>query len=340
MEKLLSVVVPCYNSAAYMAAAVDSLLPGGDALDVLIVDDGSTDETGAIADRYAAAHPEMIRVIHQENGGHGAGINRCIETARGIYMKVLDSDDRLEADSLKALLAVLGEHTEPDQRADLLVHDYVYDKGEQHAVFRVSYNRVMPEGRMFGWEDCGRFPSTKQFMIHSLVYRTELLREHGFVLPEHSFYEDNLYIYKPLPWARRLLYLHEAVYGYNIGREGQSINEKNMIRRLDQLNAMITKMACSWTMEDLNRLPRPLRDYMIKNVAGQILNLACLQTMAGTPESAKQRRQIWQDIRAFDEDLYKALKKSPAGRVMHIPGKLGDAALMTGYRVVRWYAHF
>lgn len=340
MEKLLSVVVPCYNSAAYMARAIESLLPGGDALDVLIVDDGSTDETGAIADRYAEEHPGMVRVIHQENGGHGAGLNRCIETAEGIYMKVLDSDDRLDREGLKALLALLKDHAAPEKQADLAIHDYVYDKAERHAVSGMFYNRIMPEGRLFGWEDCRRFPSTKQFMIHSLVYRVAMLREHGFVLPEHSFYEDNLYIYKPLPWTRKLLYLHRPVYGYDIGRDGQSINEQTMIRRLDQLTAMITKMACSWPMAELDRQPKPLRNYMISNVAGQILNIASLQAVAGTPETMALRQKVWQDIRDFDPALHKALWNSMNGRLSHMPGKLGDKVMVAGYRLARRVMHF
>ena len=340
MEKLLTVVVPCYNSEAYMAGAIESLLPGGEALDVLIVDDGSTDGTGAVADRYAAAHPEMIRVIHQPNGGHGAGINRCIETARGIYMKVLDSDDRLDEHGLKALLALLAEHADPDRQADLVVSDYVYDRGGDSDGFRISYNRVMPSERLFGWEECGRFPSTKQFMIHALTYRAALLREHGFALPEHSFYEDNLYIYKPLPWTRKIRYLHEAVYKYNIGRGGQSVDEQNMIRRMKEYAGMITQMACSWKMADLEKLPARLRSYMINNAAGQLLNLACLAAVAKTQEAEALREQAWRDIRAYDEALYRALWKSMPGQLSHMPGRPGDLLMLTGYRIGRRLIHF
>ena len=93
--KLLTCVVPCYNSAAYMERAVDSLLAGGEEIEVIIVNDGSTDETGTIADRLAGEHPTVIRVHHQENAGHGSAINYGIANAQGIYFKVVDSDDRL-----------------------------------------------------------------------------------------------------------------------------------------------------------------------------------------------------------------------------------------------------
>ena len=90
--KLLSFAVPCYNSAAYMKKCIESLLIGGDDVEVIIVDDGSTDETAQIADEYADRYPAVVRAVHQENGGHGSAVNTGIEHASGLYFKVVDSD--------------------------------------------------------------------------------------------------------------------------------------------------------------------------------------------------------------------------------------------------------
>ena len=142
-KKLLTVTVPCYNSQAYMRKALDSLLTGGERLDIIVIDDGSKDDTGAIADEYAANHPDIVRVVHQPNGGHGAGINRGIELAQGVYFKVLDSDDRADPAALKALLADMrGLAGSP---VDLVVHDYVYDRPEREAVHRIRYSGAFPE---------------------------------------------------------------------------------------------------------------------------------------------------------------------------------------------------
>ena len=332
-EKLLTVVVPCYNSAAYMERAVDSLVAGGPEMDILLVDDGSTDETGAIADRLAAAHPGLIRVIHQPNGGHGAGLNQGIRTAQGLYFKVVDSDDRLDEKGLKALLNLLRDHAAPETQADLVIHDYVYDKGEKQAVFHIDYAGPLIQGRLFGWEDCRPFSLTNQFIIHCLVYRTGLLREHQYTLPEHTFYEDNLYVYQPLPWTKKLLYLHETVYGYNVGRADQSVNEQNLIKRLDQLTSMITKMATSWHLRDLNALPKRLRHYMINNVTGQIWSLAALHAIADTEESRKMNRDMWEAIRAWDPDLYRAFLRNPIGFMAHASSPLGKKLLVAFYRL-------
>ena len=94
MDKLITFAVPCYNSAAYMEHCVDTLLQGGSDIEIILVDDGSTkDDTPAICDRYQEQYPDIVRAIHQPNGGHGEGVNQGIRNARGIYYKVVDSDD-------------------------------------------------------------------------------------------------------------------------------------------------------------------------------------------------------------------------------------------------------
>ena len=105
--KLLSIAIPCYNSEAYMRNCIESLLPGGDEVEILIVDDGSVkDNTAQIADEYEARYPGICRAIHQENGGHGEAVNAGLRAATGIYFKVVDSDDWVNAEAYKASLWV------------------------------------------------------------------------------------------------------------------------------------------------------------------------------------------------------------------------------------------
>ena len=102
--KLLSFTVPCYNSAAYMRRCIDSILIGGEEIEIIIVNDGSKDESARIAEEYAEAYPSIVKVIHQENGGHGSAVNTGIEAATGLYFKVVDSDDRVDAESYQKIL--------------------------------------------------------------------------------------------------------------------------------------------------------------------------------------------------------------------------------------------
>ncbi len=337
--KLLTVTVPCYNSEAYMDRCLRSVVEGGEELDVLIVDDGSRDRTGEIADRWAREYPGIVRVIHQENGGHGEGLNQGIRTAQGLFFKTVDSDDRLDPDSLKELLDALRRFAQEGDLPDLIVNDYVYDRTEQEACFSVSFDTVFHPGRMETWESCRAFPIWKQFMIHSLCYRTQVLRDMGLELPRHVFYEDNLYIYRPLPYTRKIYYLHRPLYGYFIGREDQSVNDEVILRRLDQVTRIAGDMICSYPLSFLEQQPRKLKQYMISNLAGQLFTTCALQFMKGE-EGLKMYREMWERIRSFDEPLYHRLRRHPVGMTTVLPGRLGRAALVGMYRFGRRMIHF
>ena len=133
MDKLITFAVPCYNSAAYMEHCVDTLLQGGDDIEIILVDDGSTkDDTPAICDRYAEQYPDIVRAIHQENGGHGEGVNQGIRNARGIYYKVVDSDDWVDVDALHQVLDKLRQFTRDGKPIDLMIANYVYEHVEDN----------------------------------------------------------------------------------------------------------------------------------------------------------------------------------------------------------------
>ncbi|MBR6966817.1 MAG: glycosyltransferase [Clostridia bacterium] len=334
-EKLLTCVVPCYNSAAYMEKAVDSLLAGGEEMDILIVNDGSTDETGAIADRLAEEHPSVVRVHHQENGGHGSALNYGMAHAKGIYFKVLDSDDRLSKEHLPGLMELLRQHSAPENQADLVFHDYVYDWTEKENVFRISYFGQVKAGQLRTWDQSRRFHIWNQFVIHSLIYRTQILQDMHYTLPEHTFYEDNLYVYQPMAHTRRILYYHAPLYGYYVRRSDQSVNEQNTMKRMDQLMKVATMQATTYRMEELNRLPKHLRGYMINNCCGQLFNICALQFIEDSERSHRMNRELWQTIRDFDPELYRRIRRNPLGRVTCLPGRAGERFLVFLYRFGR-----
>ena len=107
--KLLTFAIPCYNSQDYMEHCIDSILPGGDDVEILIIDDGSKDRTAEIADAYEAKYPGIVRAIHQENGGHGEAVNAGIRNATGLFFKVVDSDDWVDEEAYKQILKKLKE---------------------------------------------------------------------------------------------------------------------------------------------------------------------------------------------------------------------------------------
>ena len=140
--KLITFTVPCYNSAAYMDHCIETLLTAGEDAEIILVDDGSKDDTGKIADAYAEKYPTIVRVIHQENGGHGEGVNQGIRNATGVYFKVVDSDDWLDTDALQQVLAELRAHLNDEQPLDLMMANYVYEHVADNTQNAVSYTHL------------------------------------------------------------------------------------------------------------------------------------------------------------------------------------------------------
>ena len=139
-----------------------------------------------------------MRVIHQENGGHGEGVNQGIRNAQGLYFKVVDSDDWLDDEALSQVMDHLRAFAAMEKPVDLLLCNYVYEHVSDNTRHVISYKGILPEGRVFGWEDCGKFPPSQNILMHSVIYRTQVLRDCGIELPKHTFYVDNIFVYQPL----------------------------------------------------------------------------------------------------------------------------------------------
>ena len=239
--KVLSVTIPCYNSAEYMGHAIDTLLTGGEDIEIIVVDDGSTkDNTLEIAKDYEKKFPNIVRAVHQENGGHGAAVNTGLANANGVFFKVVDSDDWVSIEALTKVMDLLRSVIKGNKSLDMLVCNYVYEKvGEEPSTVR--YTNCLPENRFFTWQDVGRFRNSQYILMHSVFYRTALLKEIGLKLPEHTFYVDNIFVYYPLPYVKTMYYMDIDFYRYFIGRDDQSVNEKVMMGRMDQ-QLKITKI--------------------------------------------------------------------------------------------------
>ena len=233
--KLLSIAIPCYNSEDYMRNCIESLLPGGEEVEILIIDDGSAkDRTAQIADEYETNYPGIVRAIHQENGGHGEAVNTGLRNATGLYFKVVDSDDWVDAESYQKVLTKLAELVHEGDPVDMMICNYVYEKQGAKRKKTVRYTSAFPQDKVFTWNDVKHFRLGQYILMHSVIYRTRILQNCGLELPKHTFYVDNIFVYYPLPYVKTLYYMDTDLYRYFIGRADQSVNEQVMIGRVDQ----------------------------------------------------------------------------------------------------------
>ena len=332
--KILSFAVPCYNSEAYMRKCIDSLLPGGEDVEIIIVDDGSSDGTAAIADEYEAKYPGICRAIHQENAGHGGAVNTGITNARGMYFKVVDSDDWLDTDSYKIVLNRLKQFREDRKRVDMFICNYVYEHVEDGTSHTIGYHKVLPEETIFGWDEARHFRMDQNLLMHSVIYRTKVLRESGLKLPKHTFYVDNLFVYIPLPYVKTLYYLDVDLYRYFIGRNDQSVNERVMISRIDQqiyVNKLMIDAYC--LPQDVSN--KHLARYMLSYLAMICCVTSIMLLISGTPENLEKRRELWQYFKKKYPSMYWRVRLGGRGIVSNPPGKISYGIVVRCYRMAQ-----
>ena len=333
MEKLLSVAIPSYNSEDYMRHAVESLLPGGEAVEILIVDDGSKDGTGAIADEYERKYPGIVRALHKENGGHGDAVMCGLAEATGLYFKVVDSDDWVDEAAYPHVLETLRKLTEPERQVDLLICDYIYDKAGAEHKRVIRYNNCLPAGRTFTWNEAGRFRVGQYILMHSAIYRTRMLRESGMQLPKHTFYVDNLYVYVPMVKVKKMYYLDEVFYHYFIGRDDQSVHEEVMIRRIDQQLRVNRMMAEAVDLEAVE--PDAKRRYML-NYLEIITTVSTVMLLrSGTQENLAKKDELWEWLKEEKPSLYRTLRRRALGRFLHLPGRAGRRLICRVYSLAQ-----
>lgn len=321
-----------------MEKCINSLLVGGKDVEILIIDDGSKDRTAEIADAYEKKYPDIIKAVHQENGGHGEAVNAGLRHATGLYYKVVDSDDWVDAESYRKILKTLKELIGGPDTVDMVISNFVYDKvGAKHKKV-MQYRSAFPKEEVFTWDQIRKLHKGHYILMHSVIYRTKLLRECGLELPKHTFYVDNLFVFQPLPSVKKMIYMDVNFYHYFIGREDQSVNEEVMIRRIDQqirVNKIMIDCFLSQKITNKN-----LRNYMI-NYLDIITTVSSIMLIrSGTEENFKKKQELWQYLKKSDIKLYYKLRMGILGRTMNLPGKAGRKVSVAAYKISQKFYGF
>ncbi|MDR1016422.1 MAG: glycosyltransferase family 2 protein [Coriobacteriales bacterium] len=346
--KVLTYAVPCYNSAAYMDTCIASLIGAAsediDQVEILIVDDGSTDggKTAAKADLWQQRFPGVVRALHQSNKGHGGAINTAIRAAAGCYFKCVDSDDWVDVQAAQEVMGVLSAHLDPTAfgnhggQIDMLISNYVYNHSATKTEKVINFRSVFPRDRVFTWADSGHFHLSQNILMHAVTYRTALLRECGLSLPEHSFYVDNIFVYVPLPYVKRLYYVNANFYQYFIGREGQSVSEEVVLAHVPQ-QMLITK-----TMIDAYRLPDEVSEpkllhYMLNHLTLMMSCCVIFSLLAKKQDRSVMANlpEIWAYLKTHNPGVYWRMRLDIRSIGCSLPTPLGHALAILVYRVAK-----
>lgn len=336
--KLLSVAIPCYNSENYMRHAVETLLVGGEDVEIIIVDDGSSDRTYEIGQELSEKHPGIVKVVHQENAGHGGAVNTGLKEATGLYFKVVDSDDWVKEEAFLEALAALKSLVEDGANIDMFICNYVYEKVGEKKKKVIHYRNCMPQDCVFTWEDVSHFRTGQFILMHSVIYRTKLLRECGLELPLHTFYVDNIYVYQPLPQVKTMYYKDLNLYRYFIGRDDQSVNENNMMKRIDQ-QLLVTRTIID--LHDLTKLKNHnLRSYMTKYLMIMMTISSVFLIKIGTEDALKKKDELWEYLENKNRKMYKDISRTVLGQSSKLHSRPGQEIVKTGYEIARKIFHF
>lgn len=310
--KILSVVIPAYNSEDYLERAVDSLLSEIADVEIVIVNDGSTDRTGEIAEAYSRKYPKGVQVIHQTNGGHGYAVTTGLKVASGHYFKVLDSDDWVDESAYHQVIQQLKVLT-GNQQVDMLMTNYVYEKvGALHKK-RVTYSRAVPVNKMFTWNETN-FRQGKYILMHSIIFNTALLKQINLCLPKHTFYVDNLFVFEPMQYVQSMYYLNVDFYRYFIGRKDQSVNEAKMIEQIDQ-QFLVNKKMIELYAENQSK-DELCQKYLFQFVEIVTTVSSVLAFKSNTEENLKKKQQLWYFIEEVDPVLYTRLRSRFLGALV------------------------
>lgn len=334
--KLISFVVCCYNSQDYMREAIDSLLKGGEDVEIIIVDDGSKDDTAKIADEYLEKYPSIIKVVHQPNGGHGAGVMAGIRLATGQYFKIVDSDDWVDDEGYKKVLDLVRSI---NGGPELILTDFQYYHGKE-PVHQNRYN-PLPENQIFGWKEVKRLKLTQNLLIQSTMFKTEAVQKDNVDLPFHCFYEDTLYVYSAMFNVDKLYYLPINFYCYNVGRPGQSVEENTSIRRYkDFLRVAELCFKAGDPYKYLKEGDKPKWFALYRQIRISFYMCVTYGQLKHTKESKKDLTAMFKACKAINPRLYRRLRYFSMGFPLCFRGIFGYWNAKMAYRMSQKLVQF
>jgi glycosyltransferase involved in cell wall biosynthesis len=314
--KLLTITVPAYNVEKTLGATLSSLCISEvlDKLDIIVVDDGSKDNTASLATEFTEKYPQSVSLISKQNGGHGSAVNTGLDAARGRYFKVVDGDDRLDHSGLIELVKRL-EATD----ADLVASNYkkVLEDGSDAGIMNFH---AVEYGKMYPFEQLPTDGSI-YFGIHSSTFKTEILKSHGIRLQEHTFYVDTEYALLPIPYIKTVEFIDSCVYLYTVGSAQQSIDTGNFVKRYDDHLRVVNRLVGFAGNNATGEVPAAQNDYIYSVLAKLCFTQYMLAAFYDEDVArGRQRAREFDRWLKKDAGLYNVLSKSMYIRLMRLTG--------------------
>jgi len=241
-SKILTIAIPSYNAERYLDNCLSHFTDSEvmEHLEILIVNDGSTDSTQAMAEAYAQRYPESIVVISKENGGHGSTINAAVPRATGKYFKVVDVDDWVESGTLDFLVNALAEAD-----VDLVLNpSNVYNERMDRK--QLFFKRLFREFPPLEKHDFSELTMNVAVSMHEVIFRTSMMQAHPEPIDEHTYYVDAEYVLYNLAHVSTFMICNKPFYVYRLGSATQSVSRENLMKNVDQHRRVAVSCLTYW----------------------------------------------------------------------------------------------
>lgn len=316
MEKILSISVAAYNLEKYIEQNIKSFINSKyrDEIEVLIIDDESTDQTANIVKRYEKAYPNTIRLIKQKNAGPGSTVNNGIKNAKGKYFKMVDGDDWVETSQLDEMIEKLR-----NVKTDLIITNYEKYSEKEKKIIEVI-NADLPKNIDLQFNEV----CSKLFLpMHQITIKTSILQNNKVKL-DNGFYTDTEYALYPLPYVKTIMYLDLNIYVYRIARAGQSVSIKSLQKNIEMHNEVLNNLITFYEKNKPN-----LDITVLEHIAKRIARVAWNET--ATMLTFKNNKDMKKDIKEF---ILKLKNKSYDIYKMYIKRNSAKLIVYSGYSLV------
>lgn len=293
--KILTISVAGYNIEKYIDKLMKSIEESKviDKLEVLIINDGSMDNTIDKAKYYEKLYPNNVRLIDKKNGGHGSTINTGILNATCKYFKAIDGDDWFDSNGLKDTVFLLEKID-----SDLIINDFYKIYEDDASSERITMNNLL-ENQTLKLEES--YKKLDGLCYHNIIYRTDILKNNKIQLTEHSFYVDNEYVIYPLKYIKSIYYIPKPLYCYRLGRAGQSVSIVSLQKNIMQLQNILIKLYRWYELSVLDEE----RKYLVSYYIASLINFYFYVEFTFRPSTKKMNEMIKIDNVFRNNDIYR-----------------------------------
>ena len=279
MNKLLTLCTAAYNAEKYISKMIESVMASRnhEVVEIIIVNDGSTDNTERISKEYEEKYPDCIKVISKQNGGSGSARNLAFKYATGKYIKLLDADDWVDTSKFDEFLEMLKS-----MDADVIWNGHYIYSVKKGLKSEEKYFDDMIPCKIYKSSDC-EFPYPRNLEMHGVTYRTSVIVENNIKLSEGMPYVDLEYLLLPIPFVKSIAYINISFYVYQYGIEGQSVDPNVMRKKGDKVRRMLERLLQYYDIHSINtpEISKELMRICLTKACNVYLNVSFVQEKFG-----------------------------------------------------------